>query len=472
MKEKTEKYRRLGSQALEAGRLTDALWLFSKALELDPLNTGAAFGRGEAEKRLSRASQADADNRQAGRNKTSSGPDAPGAENRRKSPPGVKKIDVRLCENLYDNLLLDDGKDELDFHDNLYDYVFTDDLLESDNLLVNLTADERTKKSGVAAIIEYLDGRRQEVPWTYLFEPTDDELTLVHAEGAEPEIVSLDQLSRIRLSRPPAGFARNKDDNCHVEVIETCDGNIFYESIHPVQVHKHILYGFSTKNDTRFKYTLIPVHNIKKRLQRRHLGQILVDRSLITSVGLKNALDEFNMEKQMKFGRLLAAHANLLYSAVEAEIQAAYREPGQKLKIGEILLNAGLVNQEQIDSALKHQKKIKDKKLGHFLVEKGILQEKDVCMALAEKFRIPFVDLRSLKGSKKVIAALPPELIKKLKVLPLAVENDTLVVATLLPEPAPICDVIYRHSPYKDVKFVLVQPSHLNNVIRMLFQPD
>ena len=126
--------------------------------------------------------------------------------------------------------------------------------------------------------------------------------------------------------------------------------------------------------------------------------------------------------------------------------------------------------QVEIEQALAHQKKLHNRKLGHFLVEKGILQEKDLYLALAEKFRIPFADLRQQKGSKKALSLLPTELIKKLNVLPLSVEGDTMVVATLLPDPNPICEVIMRHSPVHNVDFVLVQPSHLRNVLKMLFQ--
>ena len=91
-------------------------------------------------------------------------------------------------------------------------------------------------------------------------------------------------------------------------------------------------------------------------------------------------------------------------------------------------------------------------------------------MALAEKFRIPFVDLRQQKGSKKVFSLLPPKLIQKLKVLPLSVTEGTLLIATVLPEPKTICEIILKYSPVKDIAFVLAQPSHLKNVIKMLFQ--
>ena len=447
-------------ETLNTEKLSDALELFSKAIELDPHYSEAYHSRGEVFVRLGRRDEADADIQKAKSLKSDKG--------RNKNHKVVKNINLNNIENVYEDLTLD-ADDELDFEDDLYDYVFSDDTLESDNLLEKVSTPQTTK-TGAAAILEYLNGRRQEVPWTYLFEPTEDEITLVHDEGAEPEIVSIEQLSCIRLSRVPSGFARNKDDQCHVEIIETFDGNIFYESIHPVQNQENILFGFSTKKDTRFKYTIIPLHNIKKRSQRRHLGQILLDKKLITNVALQNVLDEHSELKKIKFGRVLAEHAKILYSAVEHEIQKAYEKPDQQLKVGEILLNAGLVNEKQIVSALAYQKRLQNRKLGNFLIEKGILQEKDVYMALAEKFRIPFVDLRHQKGSKKVLSLLPSELIKKLKVLPLSFNNGTLVIATLLPEPSTICEVILKHTPVKDIEFVLAQPSHLKNVINILFQ--
>ena len=134
--------------------------------------------------------------------------------------------------------------------------------------------------------------------------------------------------------------------------------------------------------------------------------------------------------------------------------------------------NAGLVNEEQILAALEYQERLRSKKLGQFLVEKGILQEKDIYLALAEKFRMPFVDLRQQKVSRAVLGLLPREVIQRLHVLPLALRDSSLVVATLMPDPGPLCEVVHRYSKSKNVEFVLVQPSHLKNVIKVLFQPQ
>lgn len=457
-KENAIKYFTQGLELLRAGKLNEALELFSTSIKLNPHFAEAYQRRGEVLAGLGRTDEAEKDIRWSKALNSDKGKNS-GAV-RQKT---IQNINLDDIENIYEDLTLDPD-DELDFDDDLYDYAFSDD-----NLLDDSTT-AQTKTTGFRAILEYLNGKREEVPSVLLFEPAEDELTLVHEEKTSPTIISLEQLSCIRLTRIPSGFARNKDANCHVEIIETFDGNIYYEFIHPVQSRKNILYGFSTRKDDGFRYTIIPVINIKKRYQRRNLGQILLEKKLITNETLQHVLIEHSELKKIKLGRILADHAKLLYSAVEAEIQRAYAIPNQKLKIGEILVNAGLVNEQQINQALAYQKRLHNRKLGNFLIDKGILQEQEVCMALAEKFRIPFVDLRQQKGSKKALSLLPQNIIEKLIVLPLSYTDGTLVLATLLPDPSTICEVILKHTPAKDVNFVLVQPSHLKQVISVLYQ--
>jgi tetratricopeptide (TPR) repeat protein len=463
-KKRAAGYFRQGMQFLHADRLDEALKYFTRAIELDPRFAEAYRNRGEALILLGRVVEANSDLRKA-----KSLGIAPANGNSGKVARKVEKVDLKSIHSIYDDLLaagpLDD-RDPINFDARAYDYVFSDDTLESDSLIASLAAGQ-AEHPEFPAILEYLNGRREEAPVIRLFGPGPDEITL--GNGGE-KIVSLEQLGCIRLARVPAGFARNNDATCQVEVIETVDGNIYHESIHPEQVMANVLYGFSTKQDSHFKYTLIPRASIRKRFQRRHLGQILLDRKLIAGDVLKHALDTHNELKKAKFGKIIAQHAKILYSTVEFEIQRAYQANEQGLKIGEILRNAGLVSEEQIVAALEHQARLKNKKLGQFLIEKGILQEKDVYMALAEKFRMPFVDLRQQKVTRTILRHLPREVIRKLQVLPLAVRENTLVVATLLPDPGPVCDVVHRYASARNVEFVLVQPSHLKNVIRVLFQ--
>jgi tetratricopeptide (TPR) repeat protein len=462
-KQRASGYFRQGMQFLHADRPDEALKYFTRAIELDPRFAEAYRNRGEAYILLGRVVEANNDLRKAKLFGTGNSSE--------KATRKVEKIDLKSVHSIYDDLLADGSpdRDAVNFDGRAYDYVFSDDALESDELLASLAAGQ-AGQAEFPAILEYLDGRREEVPVIRLFGPGPDENTLAFRRNGGEDNVSLDQLSCVRLARVPADFAQYDAANCQVEVIETIDGNIYHEYIHPEQGLKNVLYGFSTKQDSRFKYTLIPRTSIRKRFQRRHLGQILLDRKLLSGEVLKQALDSYTEQKKAKFGEIIAQHAKILYSAVEFEIQRAYQANERGLKVGEILLKAGLVSEEQIQGALAQQERLKNKKLGQFLIEKGILQEKEVYMALAEKFRIPFVNLRQQKITRTILNLLPREVIRKLLVLPLAVREDTLVVATLMPDPGPVCEVVHRYAAARNVEFVLVQPSHLKNVIRVLFQ--
>jgi len=60
-----------------------------------------------------------------------------------------------------------------------------------------------------------------------------------------------------------------------------------------------------------------------------------------------------------------------------------------RLKLGEMLKEAGLVSDEQIDAALKEQKRRK-KPIGDTFVDLGFVTEKDIAETLAIQLEVPF----------------------------------------------------------------------------------
>ncbi len=95
-------------------------------------------------------------------------------------------------------------------------------------------------------------------------------------------------------------------------------------------------------------------------------------------------------------------------------------------KIGEILQRWGLVNEQQIQDALKAAK-TQRKRLGEVLVELGHVSETDVAKALGQQFNMEYIDLdRPDAISKDNLKLLPYEVIKKYLVLPISSENGTI----------------------------------------------
>lgn len=466
MNKEAQYYNRQGLQLLHADRLEESIEFFSKAIELDPEFSEAYLNRGEVCLLLDRVVEGNTDIQKAKDIKS-------GKLSSSKKPTGpVQKLNMKKVESIYDSVFPEDSngyENALEFDDDLYDYVFSDDQLEDDTIWDNLIHDE-TDTRGFPSIIEYHGGEREEVSGALLFQPTHNDITLTLDDGSTKRVVPLEQICCIRMAGIPQDIAKVQDYSCQIEIIETIDGNIYHEAIHPEQDIDNLLLGFSTKEDTRFKYTLIPKKNIQKRCQQRYLGDILVEKRYIAGEIFKRALEEYQQMKSMKLGKIIAQRANILYSSVEQEIKNAYENNIRGLKTGEILLAAGLVNEEQILDALEYQESIQNQKIGQFLIEKGIIQEKEIYLALAEKFRIPFVDLRKQKVTKSTLTALPRDMVIQHQIMPLSLKDGILIVATLQPDTSKLCEFVLKQAKCQEISFVLAQPSHLKNIIHVLYK--
>ncbi|HMT81556.1 MAG TPA: GspE/PulE family protein [Azonexus sp.] len=80
--------------------------------------------------------------------------------------------------------------------------------------------------------------------------------------------------------------------------------------------------------------------------------------------------------------------------------------PPQKVRLGDLLIQQGLLTEEQLKIALDEQKRT-GRKLGRVFVESGYVTEAGISQALARQLRIPFVDLNSFTPKPDLIKLLP-----------------------------------------------------------------
>ena len=103
-----------------------------------------------------------------------------------------------------------------------------------------------------------------------------------------------------------------------------------------------------------------------------------------------------------------------------------------RLKLGEMLKEAGLIADEQIELALKEQKR-KKRPIGDVFVELGFVSEKDVAETLAIQLEIPFVsggkDMLKPRPDQGLDKLLPAETARKYSVIPLSFDSNILTVA-------------------------------------------
>jgi type IV pilus assembly protein PilB len=105
--------------------------------------------------------------------------------------------------------------------------------------------------------------------------------------------------------------------------------------------------------------------------------------------------------------------------------------PPRKRRLGEILLDAGLLTEPQLLSALAEQRKWGGK-LGHTLVQLGYVNEGAMAHALSHQLDLPTVDLDEFEPAGPVEALMRVELAERYGVFPVSYDPvlQTLTVAT------------------------------------------
>ncbi len=98
------------------------------------------------------------------------------------------------------------------------------------------------------------------------------------------------------------------------------------------------------------------------------------------------------------------------------------------VKLGDLLLKAKLITQDQLEAALKLQRE-EGGKLGEALVRVGAVSESDITETLSQQFGVPSIDLSSFSIDPAVIKIVPGEVARKYGVLPVNKTGATLTIA-------------------------------------------
>ena len=100
--------------------------------------------------------------------------------------------------------------------------------------------------------------------------------------------------------------------------------------------------------------------------------------------------------------------------------------------IGEILVDEGIIQQEDLDKALELAKS-SGKKVGKVLTDMGLTDDQAIASALAHQLSIPLIDLRGIRISSEVLDRVPSSFARNYLVLPIAVAPDRLTLTMANP---------------------------------------
>lgn len=135
-----------------------------------------------------------------------------------------------------------------------------------------------------------------------------------------------------------------------------------------------------------------------------------------------------------------------------------------RMRIGDLLIAAGLIDEMQLSAALSHQRQWGGR-LGDALVDKGFLDEMMLWKGLSKQLGLPLVSLPDLEIPASVVAALPAELAQRYDVFPVRVQDRELVLATSDPGNVDMLDEIAFRTGLK-VRPALAPPREIEWAIR------
>jgi type IV pilus assembly protein PilB len=114
-------------------------------------------------------------------------------------------------------------------------------------------------------------------------------------------------------------------------------------------------------------------------------------------------------------------------SAEQASPQARGNSKKTK-KLGEILVEEGLISAEQLEKALVEQSRT-DQLLGRILIDLKMVRESDLMAALARQIGFRFVDLTDHQIDPSAAMLIPEQVARRYRALPIGYEEGRLLVA-------------------------------------------
>jgi len=98
------------------------------------------------------------------------------------------------------------------------------------------------------------------------------------------------------------------------------------------------------------------------------------------------------------------------------------------MKLGQMLVKAGVITREQLESALNAQRD-QGGRLGLNLVRMNLINEEDLNSYLSRQIRIEAINIEKMKIEADVLQLVPAKLAIRYEVIPVERVGKTLVVA-------------------------------------------
>ncbi|MBU2720798.1 type II/IV secretion system protein [Acidithiobacillus ferridurans] len=139
----------------------------------------------------------------------------------------------------------------------------------------------------------------------------------------------------------------------------------------------------------------------------------------------------------------------------------------QKIRLGDLLVQNGIITAAQLDMALAQQRG-SGRKLGQELIAQHLVTEEDLLNFLARQLHLERIDLSRQALDPQLVSRLPESLARRYRAIPLRDQGERYVVGMADPTDLPALDAISR-AMGKPVKLALISETELLRVLPQLY---
>ncbi|MFH2138838.1 MAG: hypothetical protein ABII88_10035 [Candidatus Omnitrophota bacterium] len=202
-----------------------------------------------------------------------------------------------------------------------------------------------------------------------------------------------------------------------------------------------------------------------KKNKKKQIGQLLIEKNLITQEQLEKAL-EVQLQEGGLVGQILV---KLKYVTSEQIEESIYEQTHTAQKLENILLDIGIITQEQLDKALEMQTK-KGGSLFQLIIEMGYLSEEDLVSTMVTQYGFPYLQLENYEIETELVKIISKDIAQKYNLIPIDKIGNILTVAMADPLNSAAKEEIKQITGL-DVETFISTFSDINNAIAQYYEP-
>jgi hypothetical protein len=215
-----------------------------------------------------------------------------------------------------------------------------------------------------------------------------------------------------------------------------------------------------------------PMRNNFNAVIEKMLGQILIERNIISPVDLQVALDrqKNQMGKYKYIGEIL-----IEMGIPQEKINEALDVYNKRKPIGQIFLDLKIITPDQLEKALEKQSRFAKmavrKPLGKLLVEMGFTTYDGYLDALSRHFNMPIISLKGFFPSPSLQKAVGDAYAQKHKIVVLGNYPEKIKLGLADPNIFVMDELKRAYPPGKRVEFYLAHLFEMDYCLRIKFDP-